>query len=502
MTRARRRWVAMVAAMIAATIAGVIGGCAGRGARPLPTSMQSVGAWRVGVRNDPDPARVGDNTIIIVARDPAGRPMRGTVEVRVRMEAMGTMPAMESRATVRPAGSGVFHASYGLGMGGEWNVSVRLLPESGPPAEALYRLSTSMRGFALVGSTTSADSAAGSTAAAPGDSGLGAVTIDPGSRQTLGIRTEPVQVRDLASTIRVPGRVSYDEALQAEVTLKFGGFVKSLTASVTGQPVRRGEILFTVYSPELWAAQQEYLEAARAARASGGTPGLGASSSSIAEAARQRLLLWDVAPADLDAIERAGKPLAALPIRSLAAGTVIEKTVVAGSSFTAGQVLFRIASLDPVWVIASVPQQEANLVRPGMPVTIADPYGGGDLRHGRVSFVYPSLDSLTRTAEVRVSVANPGNHLQPGTFVDVTLTTPASRRLAVPEGAVLPTGERAVVFVDLGDGRLAPRDVQLGMRAGGYYEVRGGLREGEIVVTSGNFLVASESKLRSAARTW
>jgi Cu(I)/Ag(I) efflux system membrane fusion protein len=124
------------------------------------------------------------------------------------------------------------------------------------------------------------------------------------------------------------------------------------------------------------------------------------------------------------------------------------------------------------------------------------------VRQGRVAFIYPALDSTTRTAEVRITVANPGGRLQPGTFVDAELVAPTARRLAVPESAVLPTGARYVVFVDLGDGRLAPRDVRLGQRADGYYEVLGGLTEGDVVVTSGNFLVGAESKLRSAAQKW
>jgi Cu(I)/Ag(I) efflux system membrane fusion protein len=181
---------------------------------------------------------------------------------------------------------------------------------------------------------------------------------------------------------------------------------------------------------------------------------------------------------------------------------VTEKNVVQGSPFQAGQVLFRIAPLDPVWIIASIPQQDAGFVRSGMTATIRDPYQSAAGRRGRVSFVYPSLDSMTRTAEVRIETRNPDGRLQPGTFVDVELVTASLQRLAVPESAVLPTGERHVVFVDLGDGRLAPREVQVGARAGGYYEVLAGLSAGEVVVTSGNFLVAAESKLRSAAQKW
>jgi Cu(I)/Ag(I) efflux system membrane fusion protein len=457
------------------------------------------------VANQPDPAHVGENTLTVVARDSSGAPLRGSVEVVVSMGQMGAMPAMESRGKVKPQSPGVFRASYGLAMGGEWDVTVRLRPERGSGVEARYRLSTSIRGLAFDGGTpSSATAAAGSATGAaslPVDSS-GAVTIDATRRQSLGIRSEPVQVRELSTTLRVPGRVAYDEAHQAEVSLKFNGWVRRLAANVTGQTVRRGQILFMVYSPELWSAQQEYLEATRAARSDQGKTALAGSSMDLAQAARERLTLWDLSPADIDAIGHAGQPIEALPIRSPESGVITEKNIVQGSAFQAGQVLFRIAGLDPIWIIASVPQQSVPFLHPHMAAMIRDPYRGTAARRGTVSFVFPSLDSLTRTAEVRIETANGDGRLKPGTFVDVELATSLLKRLAVPESAVLPTGERSIVFVDLGDGRLAPREVQLGARAGGYYEVLSGLAAGESVVTSGNFLVAAESKLRSAAQKW
>jgi len=425
--------------------------------------------------------------------------------VVVRMGQMGAMPAMESRGTVKLAGPGVFRAAYGLSMGGEWDVAVRLIPEGGRPAEAYYRLSTSIRGLTFAsgtpppGTDSSGSIPLATTALAP-DSG--AVTIDAARRQFLGIRTETVQVRTLATTLRVPGRVAYDEAHQADVAPKFGGWVRQQTANVTGQAVRRGEILLQVYSPELWSAQQEYLEATRAAQADQGKVSLGNSSAELARAAGERLALWDISPADIDAITRSGRPLRELPIRAPVSGVITEKNVVQGSAFQAGQVLFRIAGLDPLWIIASVPQQSAGLLRAGMAATIRDPYRSAAERRGRVTFVYPSLDSLTRTAEVRIEIRNGDGRLQPGTFVDVELAASALEGLAVPESAVLPTGARSVVFVDLRDGRIAPREVQLGARTGGYYPVLAGLHAGDMVVTSGNFLVAAESKLRTSVQTW
>lgn len=499
-----RRWRGW---FTAGTVVGavVVSGCGSGDRLPADTPTQRVGAWRIGTANRPDLPHVGENTLIVGIRDSAGNPMRGTVEVIVTMPQMGAMAAMESRGKVRAARSGIFNATYALAMGGEWDVTVRLHPAGGAPAEARYRLSTSIRGLAFSGGTKPQDSPAAAAMPAegePADSDVGAVTIDAARRQALGIRTEPVQVRELSTTLRAPGRVAFDEAHQAEIAPKFGGWVRELSASVTGQPVRRGQVLFTVYSPELWSAQREYLEAARAARVDHGKEGLGTSSADLAQAARTRLTLWDLSAEDIDEIAKRDKPLAAVPFRSPVSGVITEKNVVQGSAFQAAQILFRVARLDPIWIIASVPQQDAGFVRAGMAAKVSDPYQGHVARSGRVSFVYPSLDSLTRTAEVRIEAANADGRLRPGTFVDVELAPPLLRRLAVPESAVLPTGERSVVFVDLGDGRLAPREVQLGSRAGGYYEVLSGLRAGEVVVTSGNFLVAAESKLRSAAQKW
>jgi Cu(I)/Ag(I) efflux system membrane fusion protein len=466
--------------------------------------MQEVGAWRIGVANTPDPARVGDNAITVVARDASGKAMEGSLEVVVSMPQMGAMPYMESRGKSKPKGPGVFLASYRLPVGGEWDVIVRLRPDNGPPAEAHYRLSTSIRGLSFAGGTPAAGSWATSSPgpSVPADSGSGAVMIEAARRQSLGIRTDTVRVRVLSGTLRVPGRVAYDEAHQADVSLKFQGWVRQLSANVTGQPVHRGQVLFKVYSPELWSAQQEYIEAVRAAQADQGNAALSGSSSDLARSARERLSLWDVSPADIDAIAREGRPIEAVPIRSPVSGVVTEKGVVEGSAFQAGQVLFRIARLDPIWVIASVSEQDAALVRQGMQAIIRDPYRDTVLRNGLVSFVYPSLDSVTRTTDVRVTTRNADGRLRPGSFVNVELVTPDLKRPTVPESAVLPTGERHIVFVDVGGGRLVPREVRLGARAGGYYEVLGGLREGDVVVTSGNFLVAAESKLRTPSQKW
>ena len=181
---------------------------------------------------------------------------------------------------------------------------------------------------------------------------------------------------------------------------------------------------------------------------------------------------------------------------------ITEKSIVLGSPVTAGQVLYRIAPTDPVWVLASVYEQDLPLVRVGAPVRLTQAGGPGRERVGRVAFIAPDLATDTRTGTVRIEVPNAGGDLKPGMYVDARLEVALGRRLAIPGSAVLPTGERRVVFVDLGGGRLSPRDVTLGARAGDWVEVRAGLAAGDRVVTSGNFLVAAESRLRSATGKW
>ena len=521
--RARMKYAALVlSAVLGVGSLWLLSSCQNRSGEESKAPLQPIGNLQVGVSNTPDPPHSGDNALTIVVRDAAGKPVHGAaVDAVVSMPAMGAMPRMESRGKVREVGSGVYRAEYGLAMNGEWDVNVRVRPKSGAAAEGAFRLSTSTPGLAFAGGTPAAGQtqqpgAMQGMPSMPGMAGMpstgaagrqeesaptGAITIDAARRQEIGIRTAPVQIRDLATTVRAVGRVAYDETRQSEVTLKFSGYVRDLRVDFTERPVRAGEVLFTAYSPELWSAQQEYIEALRATSDST-MASHGQSESDLAIAARRRLQLWDITPAEIQQIARDGKPREAIPIVAPTSGVVTEKYVVRGSAFTPGQVLYKIAPLDPAWVIASVYQVDLPLLKVGMPAALTNPYLDERSRHGRVSFISPALQAETRTGQVRVEVPNPRGDLKPGMFVNVELAVAIGRRLAVPESAVLPTGERRIVFVDLGDGRLAPRDVELGARAGDYFEVLSGLKAGEIVVTSGNFLVAAESKLKSATQKW
>jgi len=488
----------MVRTAVALVLVAAFAGC-GRGTQvPSDMPLRAVGPYRVGVATEPSTPRTGENALTVVVKDAAGAPVRGaTIDAVVSMPAMGAMPYMESRGKVREAAPGVYRAEYGLAMAGDWDVALRIHPSRGDAVEVTGRLSTNLPGFAT-------DAGAGADTAgamAASDSGApSAVRLDATRRQSLGIKVEPVATRDLTVDIRAAGRVAYDETRLAEVSLKYAGWVRAVRADFTGQAVRRGDVLFDAYSPDVWAAQQEFLTALRAARDDSAS-GMGGGADLLA-ASRTRLALWDLSAGDIDAIARAGKPRETLPVRAPAAGVVTEKNVVLGSPFQAGQVLYKIARTDPVWVLAAVYERDLPLVRTGMPARITGPAAGGRVLQGRVSFVAPDLAADTRTGTVRIELPNPGGALKPGMFVDVALSVRLGQRLAIPESAVLPTGERRIVFVDLGDGRLASRDVVLGARAGDWYEVVSGLAAGDRVVTSGNFLVAAESRLRSATGKW
>jgi Cu(I)/Ag(I) efflux system membrane fusion protein len=458
-----------------------------------------VGPFRLSVRNRPNAPSVGDNRLEIGIRDSTGAPVRGAgVEVLVSMEAMGAMPRMESRGELREVSSGVYEAKYGLAMAGEWDIGIRIRHPSGT-AEASYRVSTTLKRVSFSGGTPPTVGAPGLAAVAPtaGDV-AGAVRIDSARRQAIGVKTEPVQIRDLSTTIRAAGHVTYDETRRTEVSMKFSGWVRDIRVDYTGKPVRSGEVLFTAYSPELVSAQQEYLTAL----------GVGSDSGSqsvdpeIAAAARARLLRWDIRPSQIEAIARAGKPIEALPILAPTTGIVLEKNIVQGSAFSSGQTLYKIAPIHPVWVIASVYPYELPWVRTGMTATILSPFLTEKSRPGTVSTIDPYLDPQGRTAQIRLVAPNTRGDLKPDMFVDVLLIASMGKRLAIPETAVIYVGDRRVVFVDLGDGRFAPRTVSLGAKAADYYEVVSGLKAGEIVVTSGNFLIASESRLKSTAQKW
>jgi Cu(I)/Ag(I) efflux system membrane fusion protein len=468
------------------------------------------GGVALAVSVDPPESRVGKNRMRIELRDAQGRPVEGAeLAVKVHMHAMGAMPAMGGPAGVTPLGDGAYRADFDLDMGGSWLVEIEARTPDGASLGAEGSLTVGTPGLRLVaqGADASAPAPAGTgghahaaASSAPGEH-PGEIALEPGRLQRIGVRSALVEQAEMEHVVRAVGRVVADETALVDVALKVQGWVGTLEANAVGKRVEQGQVLFTLYSPELYAAQQEWLQALRSQRAARGTSAPDRADA-LARAARNRLRLWDVADRDLDAIARAGAPLEQVPVRSPASGFVIEKNVVAGSAVAAGERLLRIAPLDRVWLEAEVYESELGLVRVGAPVTVTLPYAPGRSWDGKIAWVSPTLTGETRTARVRIELPNPDLELRPDMYANVELSAPRGMRTLVPESAVLYAGERRFVFLDLGGGRFRPQRVEVGMRSGERVEILSGLEAGERIVTSGTFLIASESRLRAALEQW
>jgi Cu(I)/Ag(I) efflux system membrane fusion protein len=330
----------------------------------------------------------------------------------------------------------------------------------------------------------------------------GVVMIDESRRQLIGVRTGQVVQGSMRRAFHAVGQIAYDESKLTDVNLKVQGWITKLFVSQTGQRVATGQPLFSFYSPELYNAQQDFLLATQGA---GAPTGAGASPGRIevlARASRQRLHLLGLGDSQLDAIAAKGAPLESVVISSPASGFVIEKDVVEGASVDPGMRLFRIAALNKVWVEADVYEGDLPQVRVGQHAAVTLDYLPGRAYDAKVAYIYPYLDPKARTGRVRVELANKDLELRPGMYASVELAADAQPRLQVPASAVVYTGPRRLVFVDLGQGRFRPQEIRTGTEADGMYEVLEGLKPGDTVATSGIFLIAAEARISTAAKYW
>ena len=329
----------------------------------------------------------------------------------------------------------------------------------------------------------------------------GTITLSADRRQEIGVRTAPAEMKLVHKTLRAVGRIAYDETGLAEVSTKVGGWIETLYADATGMKVTRGAPLFTIYSPELYSAQEEYLTALKSQATARQSPAPDRADY-LVEAARNRLSLLDVSETQLQQIAALGKPIKGLPFLSPVSGYIIEKNVVAGASVEPKAVLFRIADLDHVWIEAEFYGSELELVKVGAEAMVSFPYLSGQHVLGKVAYVYPYLDPNSRTGRVRIELPNRGLELKPDMYANVELAVDLGDRLMVPKTAVLPAGDRQFVFLDLGQGRLRPQRVETGAEAGDDIEITSGLEPGDPIVVSGNFLIAAESRLKTALEQW
>ncbi len=348
--------------------------------------------------------------------------------------------------------------------------------------------------------------ASGQTSAIePAVPGYAPVTIPQDRIQSMGITFAEARRMDLDQSFRTFGRITYDETRIHHVHTKFEGYIETLYANYAGQFVKKGQPLFSIYSPELYATQNEYLLALRAReqmpQLSGDDAFAVAGNVDLVAAARQRLALWDISDREIREIEKTRKPIRALTIYSPVAGYVTGKTAVQGLKVTPGDNLYDFVDLSVVWVLADVYEVNLPFVNVGRPASMTLAYRPGKTWHGRVTFMNPAVDPATRTVKARLEFANPGNELKPDMYADVVISGARGTGIAVPESAVIATGERDIVFVSKGNGVFEPREVTLGVRVRNLREIKQGVSEGEKVVTGANFLLDSESKLKASVST-
>lgn len=335
----------------------------------------------------------------------------------------------------------------------------------------------------------------------PQETPLTAIQLSPERMQSIGVTFATVEMHAMAEEIRATGNVEMDERRLANVQTRFSGWLRNVYVNATYQFVRKGQPLFTIYSPDLVATQQEYLLARKNQEQLRTSPiqGVSEGALSLVSAAHDRLSQWEMSDSEIAKLDASGKPITELTIYSPVTGYVTDRTALPNMYVQPDTKLYSIADLSIVWINAQVFQNDIGGVKPGNPAVVTvDAYPGKTFR-GRVDQILPQVDMNTRTVPVRLVLANPGLLLKPGMFVSVILKAPAKRDLVVPASAVLQSGIKQVVFVDQGNGMLDPRSVELGPRYLDSFVVLKGLRNGDRVATSANFLIDSESQLQAAA---
>lgn len=325
------------------------------------------------------------------------------------------------------------------------------------------------------------------------------VMISAEAAQRIGVTFATVTLGPITREIRTVAQVTFDETRVKVISPKVDGWVEQLYVNFTGQPVSAGQTLLSLYSPMLVSAQEELLLASRLSRSLAEASGEARSGSNdLVAAARRRLLYWDILPADIERIERTGQVRKTLTLRSPVNGVVIDKNVLSGQKIMAGDALYRVADLSDVWLEGEVFERDLPAVMVGTSVRAEFDALPGEVRTGRVSYLYPTLNPETRTARVRVTLRNPGMRLKPGMYGTIRIDGAAERSISVPRSAVLSTGDRTMVFVKRADGMLQPREVKIGESTEERTRIISGVAVGETVVASATFLVDAESNLGSS----
>jgi Cu(I)/Ag(I) efflux system membrane fusion protein/cobalt-zinc-cadmium efflux system membrane fusion protein len=349
--------------------------------------------------------------------------------------------------------------------------------------------------------TSTSTSAATSTAASQPEMALAPMQLSPQRMQSIGVQIGEVKYQPVSEEIRIFGNVQADERRLAYVQTRFAGWIRKLHADATGDFVRKGQPLFTIYSPDLVATEQEYLIAKKnqADLERSSVTGVASGAASLFSAAKDRLLQWEVPPSEITKLDATGKVITDLTINSPVSGYITEKTALPNMYVQPESHLYTVSDLSDVWVLAQVFQSDAGKIKPGDHADVSVDAYPGKVFSGRVDDLLPQVDTVTRTLPVRLVIPNRGLKLRPGMYVNVRLGIPLGKQLVVPGSAVFHSGSRNLVFAYRGEGTIEPRDVELGSRVGEQQVVTKGVRAGEQIVVSANFLIDSEAELQAAA---
>ena len=465
---------------LASLLALVLVGFVAASCAKQKSTAAKAGDLDVQVAIEPDPPTMGENRLRILVRDASGKPLDGAqLAFEYDMPAMGAMPEMKGGGEVKAELGGRYTVAYPLAMQGDWRLTLGIDAPGHPHASIKLKVSPPRKGFVLEGK--------GAAAATAGK----AIEVPPERQQLIGVTFDIVDERPLTMSLRAAGRVAVDERKLADVTLKYEAYVEKLFLGETGKAVKQGQPLLRLYSPDLLAAEEELLTA----RKSGAVP-------EIVSAAERRLAYWGLTREQIAELERRGKADGRVTIFAPASGIVLEKPVVEGAQVMPGTNLYRIGNLGSVWVQAAIYERDVPFVWLGQPAKVVVPSLAGEPSEARVAFVAPTLDEKTRTLEARLELTNPKLLLKPGMFADVLIEAPLGMRLSVPDSALLMSGQHRYAFVDRGEGKLEPVEVEVGALAGEYDEVKSGLAKGDRVATGATFLLSSEAKLRDALPRW
>lgn len=452
----------------------------------LVLASPALAAVNVEMTTKPNPPESGENSLSIMLKDEAGKPLDGAkIDIVVFMSAMGTMPRMEEKTKITPKGGGIYVADFDIPMGGTWEITL-LIEKDGVQNASHHSLTTGIPGVMSKGGNKGQMGADG--ASQP----TNLMDLGPERLQLIGVRFAEAKTAPMRRDIEAVGVVEQDQTHREEVTLRFSGYVVKQFRGRLGDSVKAGDPLFSVYSPDLVTAQSEFL---LADKISGG-------GHSLHQAASEKLKNLGLSERDIAQIRKERRSKRDIVVRAPISGTILEISAREGTSVSAGQVIYIIGDLSKSYIVARVFQQDVGDLKVGQAAQVSIPGAAVGELAGTVNLIYPQVEQGAGTANVRVELSAVAPGVRPGVYADLRFPVELGGLLVIPSEAILYSGRHRYVFVDRGDGALEPREVETGKISDGLTEVRAGLKEGERVVASGTFLLGSEAQLRSALPKW